>query len=410
MWLLLKLFRQIVTQGSITIIAPDGARMRIRGTQPGPDVAIRVHDESTAWRIGLNPRLQLGEAYMDGRLTVVDGDVATLLDFCTRNTEAMNGHWQMDAISHLRRLVKRISQHNPIARAQRNVAHHYDLSDRLYALFLDADRQYSCAYFASSADTLEMAQQRKKRHIAAKLLLEPGQRILDIGCGWGGLALELARYGAAEVVGVTLSVEQHRVAAARAAAAGVADRVKFKLQDYREETQRYDRIVSVGMFEHVGIGHYREYVEKIRDLMTDDGVALVHSIGRSDGPGATNPWIAKYIFPGGYSPALSEVIPVIERAGLWVTDVEILRLHYADTLRAWRRRFEASRDEIRALYDDRFCRMWEFYLAGAEMAFRNEGHMVFQIQLARRVDAVPLTRDYITEFERGHGKVDIDAS
>jgi cyclopropane-fatty-acyl-phospholipid synthase len=303
-------------------------------------------------------------------------------------------------LSTLDRLLRRLHQYNPAHRARANVAHHYDLSDTLYGLFLDADRQYSCAYFTHEHDDLDQAQRDKKRHLAAKLLLEPGVRVLDIGSGWGGLGMYLAEAGAAEVVGITLSEEQLKVSRERAARAGLDDRVRFELCDYRALDGKFDRIVSVGMFEHVGLRHYPEFFAAVRDLLCEDGVAVLHSIGRADGPGATNPWLRKYIFPGGYSPALSEVLPVVERLGLWVTDIEILRLHYAETLRLWRRRFLANRARIAELYDERFCRMWEFYLVGSELAFRRMGHMVFQLQLAKRQDAVPLTRDYITDWER----------
>jgi cyclopropane-fatty-acyl-phospholipid synthase len=282
------------------------------------------------------------------------------------------------------------------------VAHHYDLSGTLYDLFLDADRQYSCAYFTAPDQSIEQAQANKKRHIAAKLLLREGQKVLDIGSGCGGLALYLAKECGVSVTGLTLSTEQLKVARNRAEEAGLADRVHFELLDYREARGSYDRIVSVGMFEHVGVYHYPAFFQKVKELLSEDGVALLHSIGRQDGPGSTNPWIRKYIFPGGYSPAMSEVIPAIERTGLWITDIEILRLHYAETLRAWRTRFNANRERIRALYDERFCRMWEFYLAGSEIAFRHQGHLVFQMQMAKNIDTVPLTRDYITDWERGH--------
>jgi cyclopropane-fatty-acyl-phospholipid synthase len=298
------------------------------------------------------------------------------------------------------RLTRRLQQFNPVRRAWTNVAHHYDLSDGLYDLFLDSDRQYSCAYFTAPNQDLETAQTNKKRRIAAKLMLRPGQRVLEIGSGWGGLAMYLAAQGEVNVTGVTLSREQHQVSNARAAAGGLADRVRFHLRDYREQTGTFDRIVSVGMFEHVGLNHYGRFFAKVRDLLADDGVALLHTIGRSDGPGMTHRWIRKYIFPGGYSPALSEVLPAIERARLWVTDVEVWRLHYAETLRQWRYRFNANRARIGALYDDRFCRMWEFYLAASEVAFRCLGHAVYQIQLAKRIDSVPLTRDYMGEREQ----------
>ena len=285
------------------------------------------------------------------------------------------------------------------------MAHHYDLNGRLYSLFLDRDRQYSCAYFPRGDETLEQAQIAKKRHIAAKLCLDrPDLTVLDIGSGWGGLALTLAREYGARVLGITLSTEQLTEARGRAAAEGLDDRVSFELLDYRALDRTFDRIVSVGMFEHVGVGHYREFFDTVARCLNPDGVALLHAIGRSDGPGFTNPWIAKYIFPGGYCPALSEVIPRVEQSGLIATDIEVLRLHYAETLRHWRRRLIANRDTIASLYDERFCRMFEFYLCGAEIAFRREGHMVFQIQLAHRQTAVPLTRDYITAFESAAGR------
>lgn len=342
------------------------------------------------------------EAYMDGALVVEDGDIYDFLDLCFSNLGWSNGHGLRRARASVKRLVRRIAQHNPIPIARANVAHHYDLSDTLYEFFLDADRQYSCAYFASSDNTLERAQEQKKRHIAAKLLLCPGQRALDIGSGWGGLAFYLADAADVDVTGLTLSTEQHAYAQRRANEIEVGDQLRFLLKDYRQEDGRYDRIVSVGMFEHVGVPHYREYFEKVKDLLNDDGVALIHTIGRADGPGATNAWTNKYIFPSGYVPALSEILPTIERAGLYVTDVEVLRLHYAETLKAWRLRFNANRERVAAIYDERLCRMWEFYLAGSEAAFRHAGLVNFQIQLAKRVDVVPLTRDYVVKWERAH--------
>lgn len=410
MFLLSRLFRTIFKAGRLTVIDARGHRSTFGGDVSGPDVTIRLHDTAIEWQIALNPRLALGEAFMDGRLTIENADIYQLLDFCALNTQRFSSFASFDPLYRLDKLFRRIQQFNPIGRAQKNVAHHYDLSGQLYDLFLDTDRQYSCAYFRTGNDSLEAAQDNKKRHIGAKLLLKPGSKVLDIGSGWGGLGLYLARAGAGHVDGVTLSTEQHEVANRRAAGAGLADRVKFHLRDYREQTGTFDRIVSVGMFEHVGVRHYPEFFAKVRDLLADDGVALLHAIGRSDGPGVTNPWIRKYIFPGGYAPALSEVLPIIERAGLWVTDIEILRLHYADTLREWRRRFTRARDQIRKIYDERFCRMWEFYLAGSEVAFRREGHMVFQIQMAKRVDTVPRTRDYIHEWENANATVGALAS
>ena len=300
-----------------------------------------------------------------------------------------------------------LQQHNPVGRAQNNVAHHYDLTDTLYDLFLDTDRQYSCAYFLTPGDSLETAQENKKRHLAAKLLLQPGQKVLDIGCGWGGLAMHLARTADVDVTGVTLSREQHRYAQARVAEAGMSNRVQFKLEDYRIQSEKFDRIVSVGMFEHVGAKHFREFFSKVRDLLTDDGIAVLHSIGRMDPPGTTSAWLRKYIFPGGYTPAMSETLAALEHEQLYVTDIEVLRLHYAETLRHWNSRFQANRDKIAAIYDERFCRMWEFYLVACEMAFRYWDQMVFQMQFARpagRRAARPRLHHRLGARQLGHGR------
>jgi cyclopropane-fatty-acyl-phospholipid synthase len=336
---------------------------------------------------------------MDGKLTIERGTLYDFLDFAAVNMEVSEVPPVARLLDGCRFLWRRLAQLNDPTRARHNVAHHYDLSGKLYELFLDADRQYSCAYFGRPSDDLERAQLRKKQHIAKKLHLKPGQRVLDIGSGWGGLALSLASSADVEVLGITLSTEQQALATRRAEAAGLAHKVKFELRDYRSLDGTFDRIVSVGMFEHVGVPNYPAFFGQLHKLLKPDGVAVLHAIGRSDGPGSTNPWIAKYIFPGGYSPALSEVLPAVEAAKLFVTDIEILRLHYARTLAAWRGRFNAHRAEIAAIYDERFCRMWEFYLIGSEIAFRRQGHMVWQMQMAREVGTLPLTRDYIYEAE-----------
>ena len=284
--------------------------------------------------------------------------------------------------------------------SRRNVHHHYDLSYDLYRRFLDRDMQYSCAYFARPDMTLEEAQEAKKAHIAAKLRLEPGMKVLDIGCGWGGLGLYLGKNFGVEVLGVTLSQEQLAVAQRRAKEMGLQDQVRFSLTDFRDVAGPFDRIVSVGMFEHVGAPHFRAYFESVKRLLTDDGVAVIHSIGRFSPPGATNAWIRKYIFPGGYIPAISETLAAVEDAGLWATDIEVLRLHYAETLKHWRLRFWAEREEIARLYDERFCRMWEFYLACSEYGFIYGDNFNFQVQLTKTVAVLPMTRDYMLDDER----------
>jgi cyclopropane-fatty-acyl-phospholipid synthase len=390
-----------MSEGELALIDADGKRHVFAG-RPGPAVTVRLHDKALHHRLLFNPKLAVGEAYTDGTLTIEDASLYEFIDLMARNLGAYEARPSRRLANGVQRALRRIHTHNAMRRARRNVAHHYDLSGALYDLFLDRDRQYSCAYFTPDTATLEQAQQNKKLHLASKLLLKPGQRLLDIGSGWGGLALYLSRLAGVDATGITLSTEQHKVSNERAEKNGLAERVRFHLRDYRAETGRYDRIVSVGMFEHVGPGHYPTFFGKVRDLLADDGVAVLHSIGRMEPPGGTNPWLRKYIFPGGYTPALSEVLSAIERVGLWVTDIEILRLHYAETLRHWRQRFEANRARIADIYDERFCRMWEFYLVGCEIAFRRLNQMVFQIQIARRQDAVPLTRDYMVEFERAN--------
>jgi cyclopropane-fatty-acyl-phospholipid synthase len=395
--LLRLVLERLVGAGNLRVTTAAGTAF-IVGDGTGKPVAIRFTSRAVELRILLDPELRFGEAYMDGGVVIEQGSIADALAILLGSgDERRPPLWAVTRL--IRYCHRRLQQFNPRRRARRNVAHHYDLDDQLYALFLDADRQYSCAYFDSVDQSLDDAQLAKKRHLAAKLLARPDQRLLDIGCGWGGLALYLAEMCRARVTGITLSERQHTLARGRAAESGLSDRVDIRLQDYRDVAGKFDRIVSVGMFEHVGVGHYDLFFRKCRELLDDRGILLLHSIGRSEGPDVTNPWIAKYIFPGGYIPALSEVLPAVERAGLLVTDIEILRLHYAETLKAWRQRFLAHRDQAERLYDGRFVRMWEFYLAVAEMAFRIRAMMVFQLQLTRRQDVVPMTRDYIAGEE-----------
>ncbi len=392
-----RVAQRFIKVGRLRVVYPNG-KVGQYGDGTGPEIAVRLTGRSTLLQLAMEPELKLGECYMDGSLVMEQGEIYDFLELLGRNFDydPNRQHRQPMMKRFWYWLVRHIRQINDRVSARRNVRHHYDISNDLYRRFLDPDMQYSCAYFAEPGMTLEEAQDNKKAHIASKLLLQPGQRVLDIGCGWGGMGLTLAeRIPGGEVMGVTLSTEQLAVAQERAAARGA--NARFELCDYRDVEGTFDRIVSVGMFEHVGQPNYQEYFDTVARLLKDDGVAVIHSIGRKDEPGVTNPWIAKYIFPGGYIPALSEVLPAIERAGLWVTDLEVLRLHYAETLRVWRERFTAQWDEIAREYDVRFCRMFEFYFAVSEIAFRYGGHMVFQVQLAKRVDAVPMTRDYIDD-------------
>jgi cyclopropane-fatty-acyl-phospholipid synthase len=402
--LLSSVLDRVVKTGTLTVVDAHGRAHRFAGVG-GPAVTIRLHDPALHRRLVLKPGLAFGEAYMDGTLTVDEGTLYDALDLTLANVAALADHPLARLARRRKDLTRRVHAYNPVGRAQRNVAH-YDLSLALYDLFLDKDRLYSCGYFRHPDDSLEVAQRNKMLHLAAKLRLSPGQRVLDLGSGWGGLALYLAQLADVDVTGVTLSAEQHRVSTELARAAGLADRVRFRLCDYRQVRGTYDRIVSVGLLEHVGPHHYRTLFAKVGELLAEDGVTVLHSIGRMSPPGYVNPWLTKYIFPGGSTPALSEVFRTVERTGLWVLDVEILRRHYIWTLRHWRERFAARRDEARALYGERFCRMWEFYLVAAELAFHHFGHMVFQMQLAHRQDAAPATRDHITDFERQHADPD----
>ena len=402
MWITIlnKMLGQLIRHGNLTIHFPEGTVQKY-GDGTGPEVTVRVTDPALPGRMARNPDLALGEAYVDGALTIDHDDLHGFLALVIANTKGGGTQvWWRRMQNAAKVMLRGAGQFNTAKRSAANVEHHYDLSGALYDLFLDADRQYSCGYFIHPDDTLEQAQTQKKAHIAAKLCLQPGMTVLDIGSGWGGMAITLARDYGAKVLGVTLSQEQLKRSVDRVAAAGLSDRVSFRLIDYRKLTGQFDRIVSVGMFEHVGVPHYSEYFAKVRNLLSPDGIALIHTIGRAAPPSSTNPWVAKYIFPGGYVPALSEMSAAMEKSGLWPTDVEVWRLHYAMTLSHWLQRFDANIDKVRALYDDRFCRMWRYYLVASEMTFREGRQCVFQMQLARRQDAVPLTRDYITETSR----------
>ena len=396
MQILPRLLRRVVQVGSLTLIGPDGTSETFGGTTPGPSVTIRINDPTLDRKLLLNPELRFAEAYMDGGLDVAPEDLREFLRVFKLNKAHLNRYPSQAIFRRAARVVKRIVRNTPL-RAGHNARAHYDLGNDLYRLFLDADMQYSCAYYPNGDETLEQAQLAKKRHIAAKLMLRPGQRVLEIGCGWGGLAIYLAQVAEVEVLGVTLAEEQLKLARERVEAAGLADRVRFELQDYRSVEGQFDRVVSIGMLEAVGATGLGAYFNTVRDRLAPDGVALIHSILRGGASGVTSPFTAKYIFPGGYIPALSETVAAVEQSRLWLQDCEIWRKHYAYTIEEWARRFAANRDRAKAMYDERFCRMWELYLAGAESSFRDGRMAVMQLQLGRRRDAVPLSRDYMAE-------------
>jgi cyclopropane-fatty-acyl-phospholipid synthase len=400
MFPLSHMMKSFIRKGRLTVIDADGKRHVFAG-MPGPEVTMRLTDKALYRTLVFNPELAAGEAYMDGTMRFEDG--STLRDFLTLfsvNRLSLGSYPLQKVLRSIKMQFRKRQQSNRKGQAQQNVAHHYDLGNEFYKLFLDENMLYSCAYFREPTETLEQAQRNKLRLLAAKLCLKEGMKVLDIGCGWGDLALYLATLENVQVTGVTLSTEQQKLASERAQKAGLADRVKFELRDYRDVSGPFDRIVSVGMFEHVGVHHYDEFFAKVNDLMPDDGLMVLHSIGHMSPPGMASPWLRKYIFPGAYSPALSEVFEVVERNSLWVSDLEFLRVHYATTLAHWTERFEKNRDAVIALYDERFARMWEFYLISAEMMFRTGSQLVFHMQLSRKRDAAPIVRDYMTDRQR----------
>ncbi len=405
MFPLSNMLKSFVRVGTLKVVDAKG-QVHVFAGAPGPEVTMVLSDPSLYRKLFFNPELHAGEAYMDGRLRFEDSSLRDFLTLFSMNRLSLGSYPLQKALKRVSRGLKRFQQLNPVGKAQQNIAHHYDLGNDFYRLFLDEGMQYSCAYFLDDEESLEQAQQNKLRLLAAKLDLKPGLHILDIGSGWGDLALYLGSMADVDVTGVTLSKEQHALANEKARAMGLSDRVRFELLDYRKVEDRFDRIVSVGMFEHVGVHHYDEFFVKVNALLEDDGLMVLHSIGHMSPPGTASPWLRKYIFPGAYSPALSEVFTSVEQASLWVTDVEVLRLHYAKTLNHWWRRFEANRDKVAAMYDERFCRMWEFYLVSAEMMFLTGSQMVFHMQLAHQRDAAPIVRDYITDLQREYKKAE----
>jgi cyclopropane-fatty-acyl-phospholipid synthase len=399
------MLKSFIRTGTLKVIDADG-KTHVFGGTPGPEVTMRLTDPRLYKMLFFNPELAAGEAYMDGRMSFENSTLRDFLTLFSVNRLSLGSYPLQKVLRTISRGLKRFQQSNPVGKAQKNVAHHYDIGNDFYRLFLDKGMHYSCAYFMNDDDTLEEAQRNKLRLIASKLNLKTGQRVLDIGCGWGDMALYLARMENVSVLGVTLSKEQCLLANERAKQLGIADRVRFELRDYRDVSERFDRIVSVGMFEHVGVHHYGEFFAKVNQLLTDDGLMLLHSIGHMSPPGTASPWLRKYIFPGAYSPALSEVFTSVEQNSLWVTDLEFLRLHYAKTLAHWEQRFQTNRALVAQMYDERFCRMWEFYLISAEMMFRTGSQLVFHMQLAKKRDAAPIVRDYVTDVQRAYSRLE----
>ncbi len=400
MWPLSNLLKTFVKKGRLTVFDVDGSEHIFGSGEEGLAVVMRLHDKSLHWKLFLNPELQAAEAYMDGGLTFEDGSGCyDLLSLFSENRGPLASHKVQGALRRGWRAMRRRQQMNDVDNAKLQARHHYDLSTELYELFLDDDLNYSCGFYRSPNDTLEQAQQAKLNRATAKLGIKPGMTVVEIGGGWGSLAIRLAQEGA-QVTSINVSPEQIAIARKKASDAGVAKNIEFVQKDYRELSGKFDRAVSVGMMEHVGIGHFDEYFGKVRDLLKPDGYAFIHSIGRMTQPGTTGPFFRKYIFPGGYVPALSETFEATERQGLWVADMEVLRLHYYYTLRDWRTRFTANRDKAAKLYDERFCRMWEFYLGAAELGFLHGSNMVFQLLLSPQMDAVPVDRNFIVDAER----------
>ena len=401
MKLLSTLLRRFIRRGTLQVYDAGGRLHSFSGVPAEPVVTIRLHDRSLCTKLFFNPELYVGEAYMDGTLTFEEGSTCfDFLELFSLNRTGLGAHPVQNVLRRIWRSLRSIQQYNPVGKALKNASHHYDLSDDFYRLFLDDDLQYTCAYYRSENDTLEEAQLNKKHHVCAKLRIEDGMKIAELGCGWGGLALYLAQVADVEVTAVNLSIEQIRVARDRAKELGLEDRVHFEHMDYRELQGTYDRVVSVGMLEHVGLRHYDEFFTKFRGLLTEDGIGFVHSIGRNKPPGSASPFLRKYIFPGGYAPSLSEILAAAERQRIWISDCEILRLHYYYTLQDWRARFMENWDKAAAIYDERFCRMWEFYLISSELAFLNGSEMIFHLVLANKRDAVPILRDYMVDDER----------
>ena len=392
---LLNFLRRLIKDDGFELLDANNKSYIIGKPKKAKPVRLKILDKSLHWKLLINPDLYLGEGYMNGSIVIENGTLTEFLDIALKNVGRDPTNEITNILGRFRRVYRYLTNFNLIGKSKENVAHHYDISEKFYDLFLDEKRQYSCAYFKNEDDSLELAQNNKIDHIIKKLNLKPNQKVLDIGCGWGTLALDIAKKTQCEVVGITLSENQLEYSKKKAKEMNLENQVEFKLADYRQLNEKFDRVVSVGMFEHVGRKFYQTYFNKVFDFLNEDGVALIHTIGSINPPRGPQPWITKYIFPGGYTPSLSEVSGPIEKSGLIVSDLEVLRTHYQHTLRNWKDRFMSKKNEVLEMFDEKFFRMWEFYLVGCEMAFKWSDQVVFQFQLTKKLRATPITRDYI---------------
>ena len=393
--ILIRFLENIIKDDGFVLIDSNSNEFVIGKPKKINPIKLRLLDKSLHYKLLLLPDLYFGEAYSNGSLVIENGTLTEFLEIAFKNIGRNETNSFAKIIKKIRGTYRYVTNFNLISNSKRNVAHHYDISEKLYDLFLDKNRQYSCAYFKNENDSLETAQNNKIEHIIKKLNLKPNQKVLDIGSGWGSLAIEIARKSRCEILGVTLSENQLEYSNKKVKELNLENQVRFKLMDYRELDEKFDRIVSVGMFEHVGRKFYKTYFNTVSRLLNEDGVALIHTIGSIEPPRDPHPWISKYIFPGGYTPSLSEVIGPIEKSGLIISDMEVLRMHYSHTLRHWKERFLGRKEEVLTMFDEKFFRMWEFYLAGCEMAFKWGDQVVFQFQLSKKLMSTPNTRDYI---------------
>ena len=393
--LLTKFLNNLFKKDGFLLEDANGQTHTIGKPESAKPIIMKVHDKKLHSKLLFYPDLYFGEAYTDGKITFKNGNISGFLDLALKNIGREKTNFISEFINSIRGSYRYLTNFNYIKKSKMNVAHHYDISDELYFLFLDPLKQYSCAYFKNESDSLEEAQKNKINHIIKKLNIKENSKVLDIGSGWGHLSMEIARQAKCQVTGVTLSENQYRYSSVKAKESNLGNQVQFRLMDYREVKEKYDRVVSVGMFEHVGRKFYNTFFNKVSEILKDDGLALLHTIGSVNAPRSPQPWITKYIFPGGYTPSLSEVANPIEKSGLILSDMEVLRMHYAHTLRNWKERFIKNKEKVLKMFDERFFRMFEFYLSSCEMAFKHGDQVVYQLQLTKKLNTAPSTRDYI---------------